>query len=535
MKINGRVIYPGIIQGEALVTRLGISFFGGIDPETGIIVEKGHELEGQTIAGKVLVFPTGKGSTVGSYTLLQLKENGKAPLAILNAECETITAVGCIIAEIPCLDHIPIHEIHTGQQLFVDAQQGIVNPLSPAASLPAPMLGLEPGSFAEKTLTIRLPDIARRVINQNRLSDEAVARLNTLVTDLPNGLIRPLQDPGSPDMDEWKNWQEPLLNKSWLENPWFASEMFFFRRILAETGFYQPGPGYRDDPYRFEKTSSFSVGMPEVLFACATFENAGLKPRGGGPQVKEKLASLLRQAVWGNQADLSIFPVIAGRPKQQLENQSQAHILVDQSEIAVEYILQASKNANRIDFILDNCGMELVYDLLLADLFLKYGLAEQVRLIAKPHPTYVSDSTVEDVCNTIMQMASLGNGIIRSVSQRLTNLMNNSRLEVVMDFFWTSPLSGWQMPIALRDDLENSSFIISKGDANYRRWLGDLHWSHTTQFETILAYCPAPILSMRVMKSELFAGLPAGMKTRMDRRDPDWLFNGRWAAIQFAK
>lgn len=109
-----------------MVTSMGISFFGGVDPETGIIVEKSHELEGLTISGKILVFPTGKGSTVGSYTLYRLKLNGKAPAAIINAECETITAVGCIIAEIPCVDHVQIDRLKSDMYLSVIADEGIV-------------------------------------------------------------------------------------------------------------------------------------------------------------------------------------------------------------------------------------------------------------------------------------------------------------------------------------------------------------------------------------------------------------------------
>jgi predicted aconitase with swiveling domain len=120
MRFEGRSIYPGRVQGEALVTSQAISFFGGIDPETGVVVERGHELEGQCIAGKVLVFPTGKGSTVGSYTLYRLKHNGHAPLGILNAKCETITAVGCIISEIACVDQLPIHEIQPGSLVRID-------------------------------------------------------------------------------------------------------------------------------------------------------------------------------------------------------------------------------------------------------------------------------------------------------------------------------------------------------------------------------------------------------------------------------
>ena len=120
MRLQGRSIYPGTAQGEALVTTQAISFYGGIDPETGVVVERGHELEGKCIAGRVLVFPTGKGSTVGSYTLYRLKHNGHAPLAILNAECETITAVGCIIAEIVCVDQLPIHNILPGSVVRID-------------------------------------------------------------------------------------------------------------------------------------------------------------------------------------------------------------------------------------------------------------------------------------------------------------------------------------------------------------------------------------------------------------------------------
>ncbi len=126
MKLTGRKISTGSATGEALVTHMGISFFGGVDPETGKVVEKNHQLEGQSIAGRVLVFPTGKGSTVGSYTLYRLKKAGLAPAAIINAEAETITAVGCIISDIPCIDQIPLAQLQTGQTLHVDAENGTV-------------------------------------------------------------------------------------------------------------------------------------------------------------------------------------------------------------------------------------------------------------------------------------------------------------------------------------------------------------------------------------------------------------------------
>lgn len=126
MKFQGRKIYKGTVEAEAIVTKHGISFYGGVDPDTGKVVEVGHELEGQSITGKVLVFPTGKGSTVGSYTMYRLKKNNLAPAAIVNEKIDTIIAVGCIISEIPCVDKIEIKNIKTGQKVIVNGSEGTV-------------------------------------------------------------------------------------------------------------------------------------------------------------------------------------------------------------------------------------------------------------------------------------------------------------------------------------------------------------------------------------------------------------------------
>jgi predicted aconitase with swiveling domain len=126
MEWSGRRIFGGKAKGNALVTDEAVSFFGGVNPDTGIIEEEGHPLQGRSVSGKVLVFPRGKGSTVGSYTLYRMKKAGKAPIAILNRECETIVAVGAIIAEIPCLDQIDIEKIPDDSVLLVDADKGRV-------------------------------------------------------------------------------------------------------------------------------------------------------------------------------------------------------------------------------------------------------------------------------------------------------------------------------------------------------------------------------------------------------------------------
>jgi predicted aconitase with swiveling domain len=122
MELKGRIISKGTAQEEALVTSQPISFYGGVDPNTGEVIEKGHELQGKSVKGKILVFPTGKGSTVGSYTLYRLKKNGMAPAGMINRECETVVAVGAIISEIPCVDKIDISQIKTGDLIRIDGE-----------------------------------------------------------------------------------------------------------------------------------------------------------------------------------------------------------------------------------------------------------------------------------------------------------------------------------------------------------------------------------------------------------------------------
>jgi predicted aconitase with swiveling domain len=99
-----------------------LGFLGGVDPETAVVIEAGHPLCGRSIAGRVLVFPTGKGSTVGSYTLYRLARKGLAPAGIINARSEAIVAVGAIISGIPMVDLIDISRIHSGESVEIDGE-----------------------------------------------------------------------------------------------------------------------------------------------------------------------------------------------------------------------------------------------------------------------------------------------------------------------------------------------------------------------------------------------------------------------------
>ena len=124
--MKGRTISPGKAEGEAIVSTEPIGFYGGIDIKTGIVIEKDHPLEGKSVKNKILVFPNGKGSTVGSYVIYGIKKNGVAPAGIINKETETIVATGVILAGIPCVDQIDIEKIKNGDKIQLDADNAIV-------------------------------------------------------------------------------------------------------------------------------------------------------------------------------------------------------------------------------------------------------------------------------------------------------------------------------------------------------------------------------------------------------------------------
>lgn len=129
IKLKGRIISRGCAKGEVLLSRDPISFLGSVDPKTGIVLEEKHVLVGRSIKDKILIFPYGKGSTVGSYVMYQLKKNGTAPAAIINLETEPIVAVGAIISKIPLVDLLeknPYEYLKDGDLVIVNGNEGYI-------------------------------------------------------------------------------------------------------------------------------------------------------------------------------------------------------------------------------------------------------------------------------------------------------------------------------------------------------------------------------------------------------------------------
>lgn len=402
--------------------------------------------------------------------------------------------------------------------------------------IPEPMTGLDPNSWAYKSITRRWPEIARRIFIENDLPSSIQLHLENLIADIPTGRIRSLKDIGAPDARVWNQDIRIHAGKDWLEPPWFFTEHYFYRRVIEAIGYFQNGDRHGLDPFAYQKQQGLEVSRSAIR-ELALQVSSWTRPGGD----REHLMSLFYLDLWGNQADLSMWPVDGeAKPDHSDLAQANAFLLEDRAAEAAEYVMRAyqdSKNLNglRIDFMVDNAGFELVSDLIFADYLLGIGLAATVRLHVKPHPTFVSDALIKDVHTTLKFFQTDDDPQVNALGFRLADYWEQDRLQVRDNFFWTSPLPGWEIPFPVERELSQSSLVISKGDANYRRLLGDLDWPYETPFVDILAYFPAPIVALRTVKAEIACGLQPGQAEAVLTQDPDWMVNGRWGVVQFAK
>lgn len=388
----------------------------------------------------------------------------------------------------------------------------------------------EPGSFAHITLTQRWPAIARRVIAEANYSQEINQNLAALVQDLFDGVIRHLNDQGS-DLVTWASYLEPFIGQPWLNVPWYFAETYFYRRLLEATQYFCPGPWQGIDPFASQKQASLETTMDDIRVMSAQINTWTHLAHEENRWDRANLISMLYSDLWGNQADLSLRPT-AILSRSDGDRTQLTHILVDDTLACIDQL--ANLQQARIDLITDNVGAELVYDLYLADFLLTSRTATTLCLHLKSHPTFVSDATIEDVHNTLTTLAADNYQDVQTIAERLKGHIASSQLQLHADPFWTTPLVFWEMPKSLYQALSRASLIFVKGDANYRRLLGDRHWPFTSSFLDIVSYFPRPFVVLRTLKSEVVAGLQPDQVETLNREDPRWLTNSQWGVIQLA-
>jgi uncharacterized protein with ATP-grasp and redox domains len=396
-----------------------------------------------------------------------------------------------------------------------------------ALPIPEPLRGSDPGSFAERTVRVRIPEITRRTLAGNDFPQESAGRLQDLIDEIPAGQIRPIQDPGAPDEQAWAGYLAAYLGRNWLEVPLFLGEHYFYRRVVEATGYFQPAPWRERDPFEHEKRAGLSNSLAAIRALVGKlnrFIQSGWK--------QGAFLRLLNADLWGNQADLSLWPAGKGDQPTHAEGLGRQHLLVDDAMDIAGFVDGLRGEPARVDFLVDNAGFELVADLCLADYLLNVIPDGCVRLHLKSHPTFVSDALAKDVLDTVRHLAETEESALIEFATRLEGHLRNGRLQLKQDFFWTSPLESWNMPLDLKRELGEAALVISKGDAQYRRLLGDRHWPYSTPLEKIVSDFPTSLVILRASKSEVMAGLKTGQAEELFQTDPEWMYNGRWGLIQ---
>ncbi|MBN1231499.1 MAG: protein-glutamate O-methyltransferase family protein [Anaerolineales bacterium] len=397
----------------------------------------------------------------------------------------------------------------------------------PYLELPTPLKGTDKNTFTEHTLVTRMPEIGRRTISECGFPEKVLLKMKRVVESVPYQDVPLLPDKDSPDSDQWNAEISSLDKTTWLEAPWFFAETCYYRHLLSATGYFLPGAMFHRDPYHHQKSQAYATNL-HAFQEFAKFFNSLLPERGNPLDLRE----LLIADLWGNMADLSINPIWGN--KEIKPGKSRGELLIDQSEAMINFLFENAP-LERMDIVLDNVGVELAADLMLVAYLLETQLVSKIILHHKVHPILVSDAIIPDTQKIVSDFLDDKSPDLQKIGQLIQKFLIQGHLELRDHFYWSSPRFFWDAPQALLNELERSSLIITKGDANYRRIVGDFHWPTTSSFQAILQYCPVPLLAIRVSKSELMVGLQPGEKEDLDKIDPAWLYNGTRGILQFSR
>jgi hypothetical protein len=236
---------------------------------------------------------------------------------------------------------------------------------------------------------------------------------------------------------------------------------------------------------------------------------------------EERVASLMEQSLWGNRVDLS-YRVAAART-----SADESDLLADDRPAAVPLLTRSAAN---VHVAIDNTGTELALDLALVDALLEDESAT-VTLHVKLQPVFVSDATAADVWALLARMRARG-GDMAQLAERLGRAFDAERLVLAADPYWSGPLFLWQTPRHVRAALSSATALVLKGDANYRRVVGDALWAPQATFAQACEGLPCPVVCLRTMKSDAIVGLRPGLAEQLDASDPRWRVDGKRGVVQ---
>jgi hypothetical protein len=413
--------------------------------------------------------------------------------------------------------------------------------------LPPPMRSNVPGTWAYDTMSRRfLAEIFPRILDDNApeltqpshpANSEVLLLLNDLKSSLEcgkGGVLRGLAEKVSPDTPTWDAIlrQIPEDERNWLDAPWVVSEFYLYRRVAEAFKYFETGY----DCFKKQKASGLVEALPsieEIARRLPVLLQAADK--------KETIKVSILTSLWGNKMDLSLWPAASAGQQISFGAALEANapfILDDCSDAVVNHLAaglleKIGAGQRCADIVVDNAGYELVSDFILGHSLLSVGCVDKVVFHTKAHPTFVSDATTADCMETIGFLQDQGGGTADFANLMAAHVANG-RIEFKDDLFFCQPTPFWDMPAHVQDKLRNSRMVFVKGDANYRRLLGEREWPLDTPAADILSYWStvAPVCALRTFKAEIGCGISPAAQKRAHAVDKKWMVSGKWGVVQ---
>jgi len=412
----------------------------------------------------------------------------------------------------------------------------------PGQSLPPPLCakdGLVNGAspedvFTWDTVTKRMPKILDAVVESfpEALASKASLQqgIQSLQAEMREGSALKLLEEASPRVGSqaWNEDLKPFIERGegWHDAPWWVVENYMYKRLLQELAWCgDNAAGY--DPFTSQKhkaleasAETLETSVQPLLDLVAAAEAL---PNDHDDRRAALEAALLR-SLWGNQADLSLS---AGKVEK-TDGGDPGMIISNNTGVAVDLLQQAT--GKPVIIVLDNHGLEVLCDLVLADAILRLASPAHVTLHVKDSPVFVSDVTEADVPGILDWLSEL-NG---PWAERLRAFLAEGRLRILADPFYTTARPFWELPSELASTYSEAAAVVLKGDANYRRLLGDLHWPYDTDFDKyVKSFWPSTgLVSLRTMKSGVALGIDVSKQAEArGARPDDWLTCGVYGQV----
>ncbi|MCY4063555.1 MAG: ARMT1-like domain-containing protein [Chloroflexi bacterium] len=399
--------------------------------------------------------------------------------------------------------------------------------MNDSSGRPAPIRTDMSNAFANNTMRVRLPAIIDETIALNSdYPPDITRRLCMLRNDIASGArIDDMELTHTGDEAAWSSAlqkQRDIVGgePTWHNAEWFFAETYAYRCLIEAARWHESGR----DPFLPKKLDELHGDALWQLIERAY-------------QPLDSPDSEVRRAVefalWGNRIDLSYAASM-----ERGTSISADDLLVDDREALMTYLSESRMSGEGVrghapaHIVADNAGSELAMDLALSDALLRH-VTPRVVIWLKAHPTFVSDAAPADVWMMLAEMEGRGPKPA-ALARRLRAAWDEGRLRFLPHPYWNSSRLLWDLPAPLWKQLNEARLVIIKGDANYRRAVGDCLWTPYTPFGDVVNYLDAPVLCLRTLKSDPVVGLQsAGTAEQLDCCDPDWRVNGKRGLIQF--